>query len=65
MQGQLRGTDLSVEITTRCAHSQKPMRLMVDSRLTYDVREGGPNPLVFEPDVNWAAFTDPSIIDGY
>ena len=41
------------------------MRLMVDSRLAYDVREGGPNPLVFEPDVNWAAFTDPSIIDGY
>ena len=65
MQGQLRGTDLSVEITTRCAHSQKPMRLIVDSRLTYDVQEGGSDPLVFEPDVNWGAFTDPSIIDGY
>ena len=65
MQGQLRGTDLSVEITTRCAHSQKPMRLIVDNRLTYEVPEGGPDPLVFEPDVNWGAFTDPSIIDGY
>jgi len=41
------------------------MRLIVDSRLTYDVREGGTDPLVFEPDVDWAVFTDPSIIDGY
>ena len=65
MQGQLRDTDLSVEITTRCAYSQKPMRLIVDSRLTYDVLEGGPDPLVFEPDVDWAVYTDPSIIDGY
>ena len=65
MQGQLRGTDLSVEITTRCAHSQKPMRLIVDSRLTYDVLEGGPDPLVFEPDVDWAVFTDPNIIHRY
>jgi len=65
VQGQLRGTDLSVEIKTRCAHSQKPMRLIVNSRLTCDVREGGSDPLVFEPDVNWAVFTDPSIIDGY
>ena len=65
MQGQLRGTDLSVEITTRCARSQKPMRLIVDSRLTYEVLEGGPDPLVFEPDVDWGVFTDPSIIHGY
>jgi len=41
------------------------MRLIVDSQLTYDVLEGGPDPLVFEPDVDWAAFTDPSIIHGY
>ena len=41
------------------------MRLIVDSRLTYEVLEGGSDPLVFEPDVDWAVFNDPSIIDGY
>lgn len=65
MQGHLRNTELTVEISTRCAYSQKPIRLAVDSQLNYRVLEGGPAPLVFEPEVDWAAFTDPSIIDGY
>lgn len=65
VQGQLRNTDLSVEITTLCAHCEEPIRLAVDSRLKVHVREGGSAPLVFEPDVDWAVFTDPSIIDGY
>lgn len=41
------------------------MRLRVDSQLNWTVLEGGSSPLVFEPDVNWATFTDPNIIDGY
>ena len=41
------------------------MRLVVDSELNYRVEEGGPTPLVFEPEVDWSTFTEPTIIDGY
>jgi len=41
------------------------MRLQVDSQLNSRVLEGGSSPLVFQPEVEWANFTDPTIIDGY
>jgi hypothetical protein len=41
------------------------MRLSVDSGLYYRILEGGPQPLGFEPDVQWEEFTDPNIIDDY
>ncbi len=65
VQGQLRGIELSVEIETECAHCQKRMRFAVDHELNHSVLEGGPEPLLFEPDVDWDSFSDPNIIDGY
>jgi len=41
------------------------MRFAVDHRLNCRVLEGGSEPLVFEPDVDWGSFTEPDIIDGY
>jgi hypothetical protein len=41
------------------------MRFEVDSGLNHRVLDGDDEPLVFEPDVNWADFSEPNIIDGY
>jgi hypothetical protein len=65
VQGQLRQSPLVVEIKTTCAHCGEPIGLVVDSELNYRIARGGPRPLVFEPDVNWSEFKDPTIIDGY
>ena len=65
MQGHLRKSRLEVEIKTTCAHSGEAMELVVDSELNYRIEKGGPNPLVFVPDIDWNEFKDPTIIDGY
>jgi hypothetical protein len=36
-----------------------------DSDLNSRVERGGPNSLVFEPEIDWNEFKDPNIIDGY
>jgi len=54
-----------VEIKTTCAHCGKAMELVVDSDLNYRIVKGGSSPLVFEPDIDWSEFKDPTIIDGY
>ena len=65
VQGQLRKRFLEVEITSACAHCGEPMVIVVDSELHHRVVQGGPEPLVFEPHVEWSSFPDPNIIDGY
>ena len=65
MQGHLQKRQLSVEINTTCAHCGEPMELVVDSDLNSRVERGGPDPLVFEPEIDWNEFKDPNIIDGY
>lgn len=65
MQGHLRKNRLEVEITSSCAHCGEVIELVVDSELNYRVEKGGPSPLVFEPDVDWTGFKDPTIIEGY
>jgi len=65
VQGHLRNQALEVEIKTTCAHCGEAMELVVDSELNYRIDKGGPNPLVFEPDIDWSEFKDPTIIDGY
>lgn len=65
VQGRLRETALSVEIQTTCANRNAEMRFRVDHLLNHEVLEGGPEPLVFEPDVDWETFPDRTIIDGY
>jgi len=54
-----------VEIKTTCAHGGEAMELVVDSELNYRIEQGGQNPLVFEPEIDWSEFKDPTIIDGY
>jgi hypothetical protein len=65
VQGQLRQSPLAVEIKTTCAHCGKPMEIFVDSELHWRIAKGGPSPLVFEPNVDWKEFKEPTIIDGY
>jgi hypothetical protein len=38
---------------------------VVDRDLNHRIVEGGPAPLVFEPEIDWSRFRDPNIIDGY
>jgi hypothetical protein len=61
----VRKSRLEVEIRSACAHCGEAIELVVDSELNCRVVEGGPSPLVFEPEIDWSEFKDPNIIDGY
>ena len=65
VQGRLRGEAVSFEISTECAHCAQPMQLTVDSNLRYQVHNETAQPLVFEPNVDWATFTEPNIIRAF
>ncbi len=65
VQGRLRGEPLTVEIQTTCAHCGQPIQLAVDSNMQYWVKTAEAQPLIFEPDLNWATFTEPNIIHAY
>ena len=65
MQGRLRGETLSVEIDTSCAHCDKEIHIRLDSEGEWSAKQNDTQMLVFEPDVNWATFTKPNIIDDY
>ena len=65
MQGHLRKSPVEVEITTTCAHCGEAMEFAIDSELNYRIVKGGPNPLMFEPEIDWSTFKEPNIIDGY
>jgi hypothetical protein len=54
-----------VGITTQCAHCGRPLHIEMDSKLKYQVTDEGAEPLVFLPDINWATFGEPNIIDAY
>ena len=65
MQGRLREEHLSVAISTECKHCGRLMNIEVDSELRCRVGEEGVEPLVFQPHINWATFTEPNIIHAY
>lgn len=65
VQGRLRNQPLSVEIRTECAHCAQPLHITLDSSLRYHVHNEGAQPLVFEPHVEWATFTEPNIIHAF
>jgi len=65
VQGRLREEHLSVIVSTECVHCGRLMRIEVDSELRCRVGEEGAEPLVFQPHINWAAFTEPNIIHAY
>ena len=52
-------------IDTACGHCGKPMRITVDSDMRYDVHGAEAPALVFMPEVDWQAFTAPTIIHAY
>ncbi len=65
MQGRLRGETLSVEIDTSCAHCDKEIQIRLDSEGEWSVKQDDAQTLVFAPDVDWATFTKPNIIDDF
>ena len=65
MQGRLREEHLTVTIETVCAHSGRPMSIILDSEMKFSVLDKGAEPLVFMPQVDWKTFTEPNIIDAY
>lgn len=65
VQGHLLNRHIEVEILTACARCGDTMHLVVDSQLNHRINRGGEEPLVFEPEIDWGAFEDPTIIDGY
>ena len=52
-------------IETVCAHSDRPMRFTLDSEMKVSIDDQGAEPLVFMPQVDWAHFSEPNIIDAY
>jgi hypothetical protein len=65
VQGQLRREKLTIDINTECAQSGQPLHIKMDGELNYQVAEKDAQPLVFEPHIDWANFTEPNIIDAY
>jgi hypothetical protein len=65
VQGRLKEKPLSVVVRTKCAYTSEPIILEIDSELKYRIEEGGADPLVFVPHVDFAKLADPSIIDAF
>lgn len=65
MQGCLRGEPISARIRTRCAQSGRELTLFVSADGDIEVREKGAAPLLFEPEIDWAHFDKPHIIDDF
>lgn len=65
VQGRLHDRFVEVEIQTTCAHCGQSMVIVVDSELDHRIERGGARPLVFEPEIDWSTFSEPTIIDGY
>lgn len=55
---------MSVLVETECAHCGRPLRFTADDRLTYTL-DGGVEPILFVPHVDFARLKDPSIIDAF
>jgi hypothetical protein len=65
VQGQLRKEQLDADLVTECGHCHAALDLAVSSNLRIDVRATRANPLAFLPDIDWAAFRQPNILDAY
>ena len=65
VESRLRKERLEVEIETSCAHCGRALHIVVDEQLRWRVRESGANPRVFLPQIDWATFREPNIINDY
>jgi hypothetical protein len=54
-----------VTVESSCAHCGAPLILKMDSELEYQLLEGGPEPMLFHPFVDFATLAEPSIIDAF
>ncbi len=66
MEGHLRNEPLTVDVESECAHCGRAIRFVLDSQLGWSFNDaGGPDMLLFEPDVDWEHFEEPNIIHAY
>jgi hypothetical protein len=65
VQGWLRGQTIRIEIETSCACCRKPLHVALDGNGTWSVDEPDAAPLVFLPEIDWATFTEPTIVDDF
>lgn len=65
MQGRLRGEKLRVRIDSECKHCSQSLIIEVDDQLGWKVVSAGASPLLFEPDMDWKAFSGSNIIHDY
>jgi hypothetical protein len=65
VQGHLRGEPLSCIIETECGHCHLPIRIELDSNLTYRVPMPEAEPLVYMPLVNLAKLEESNIINRF
>jgi hypothetical protein len=65
VQGRLRAEPLSVAVRTECALCGQSMGIEIDSELRSTILDGGTNPLIFHPFIDFDSLAAPSIIDDF
>ena len=65
VQGRLRDEHLVVKIESECAHCGRGLEIVIDSEMKIRSVSEWAEPVVFQPDVNWAQFEEPNIIHAY
>lgn len=54
-----------MRIDSDCHQCAKPLTIEVDEKLHWRVLSSGAQPLLFEPDIDWAIFRRQNIIHDY
>ncbi|MFI5393982.1 MAG: hypothetical protein ACHQ9S_00490 [Candidatus Binatia bacterium] len=65
VQGHLRHESLTVTFASECAHCGHPLRIEIDSNLSYHVDPAAAGALIFVPMVDFAKLRAKSIIDDF
>jgi hypothetical protein len=65
VQGHLRREKLDFVVETECGHCHQPLHIEIDSELDYRVVEGGAEPVIYVPMVDFDTLDEPSIIDSF
>ena len=56
---------MAATLRTRCARTGRELTLGVTTDGDVEVRERGASPLLFEPEIDWARFEKPHILDDF
>jgi hypothetical protein len=56
---------MRVRINSECKHCSRPITIEVDEELNWKLLSVGASPVLFEPDMNWKAFSGQNIIHDY